>query len=114
MDSLYKDLTHWASRIVEIAGVVAIVLGILLATIQYFRRHDDGAYRQYRSSIGRSILLGLEFLVAADIINTVTLEVSLRSLALLAGIILIRTFLSFTIELEIEGHWPWNRPQAGG
>jgi uncharacterized membrane protein len=64
----------------------------------------------FRTDLGRSILLGLEFLVAADIIATVALKPTLESLAVLAGIVLIRTFLSFSLEVEIEGRWPWQRP----
>ena len=62
--------------------------------------------------MGRSILLCLEFLVAADIINTVAIEPTLESLAVLAGIVIIRTFLSFSLEVEIEGRWPWQRATA--
>ena len=64
-------------------------------------------YKQLRSNLGRSILLGLELLVAGDIINTVAVEPTLASLAVLAGIVLIRTFLSVSLEVEIEGRWPW-------
>ena len=63
----------------------------------------------FRSSLGRAILLGLEFLVAADIINTVAVTPTLLSVAVLAGIVIIRTFLSFSLEVEIEGRWPWQR-----
>jgi uncharacterized membrane protein len=66
-------------------------------------------FQRYRADVGRSILLGLEFLVAADIINTVAIDPSLESLAVLAGIVLIRTFLSFALEVEIEGQLPWQR-----
>ncbi|EIM25625.1 Protein of unknown function (DUF1622) [Microvirga lotononidis] len=59
--------------------------------------------------MGRAILLGLEFLVAADIINTVAIEPTIQSLLILGGIVLIRTFLSFSLEVEIEGRWPWER-----
>lgn len=65
------------------------------------------AYKALRSNLGRSILLGLELLVAADIINTVAVQPTLESIAVLAGIVAIRTFLSFSLELEIEGKWPW-------
>lgn len=67
----------------------------------------------FRSNLGRSILLGLEFLVAADIINTVAVEPSVQSLIVLAGIVLIRTFLSFSLEVEITGRWPWQRRASG-
>lgn len=69
----------------------------------------DEAVASFRSSLGRAILLGLEFLVAADIINTVAVTPTLLSIAVLAGIVIIRTFLSFSLEVEIEGRWPWDR-----
>jgi uncharacterized membrane protein len=70
----------------------------------------DVQYRQFRRSLGRSILLGLEFLVAGDIISTVAVDPTYRSVGVLAIVVAIRTFLSLELELEIEGHWPWQRP----
>ena len=69
----------------------------------------QSAYPGYRSNIGRGILLGLELLVGADIIATITAPLTVTSVGLLAGIVLIRTFLSFSLETEIEGCWPWQR-----
>src|SRR2546421_4989713 len=66
-------------------------------------------YDAYKIRIGRSLLLGLEVLVAADIVKTIALELTLMSLGVLAGLVLIRTFLSWTLVLEIEGRWPWQR-----
>ena len=105
---------HWIARAIEIAGIAVIVIGAVAATVTYLRQGGSiGAagepHDQYRSSMGRSILLGLEFLVAADIIGTVAIEPTLNSLAVLAGIVLIRTFLSFSLEVEIEGRWPWQK-----
>lgn len=107
-------LLHWTTRAIEVFGILAIVVGIVAATIRYMRERSISApgsdpYRTYRSSIGRAILLGLELLVAADIINTVAIEPSLESLAVLAGIVAIRTFLSFSLEVEIDGRWPWQK-----
>jgi uncharacterized membrane protein len=74
------------------------------------RRHRfRSLYHHYRRGLGRAILLGLEFLVAADIIRTVTVDMSLESLAALALLILLRTFLSIALEVETEGQWPWDR-----
>jgi len=70
------------------------------------------AFRRYRANLGRGILLGLELLVAADIIGTVAVTPSFENLAVLALIVLIRTFLSFSLEVEIEGRWPWQRRAA--
>ena len=114
MDLDLVTILHWTTRAIEVFGIVAIVVGIVGATFRYLRDRatptvGDDAYRTYRSSIGRSILLGLELLVAADIINTVAIEPSLESLAVLAGIVAIRTFLSFSLEVEIDGKWPWQK-----
>ena len=68
-----------------------------------------GNYDRYRIRIGRSLLLGLELLVAADIVKTIAIELTFTSLGLLAGLVLVRTFLSWTLVLEIEGRWPWAR-----
>jgi uncharacterized membrane protein len=105
---------------VEVAGVAIIVIGAIIATLQFLGdlRSPGGApdaYRAYRNGVGRSILLGLELLVAADIIRTVAVSPSFASVGILASIVLIRTFLSMTLELEITGRWPWQRdvPRAG-
>lgn len=108
------DIARTVTRVVELVGLTIIALGafgtLLLFLVRMARREDAGdAVARFRSSLGRAILLGLEFLVAADIINTVAVEQTLRSVAVLAGIVAIRTFLSFSLELEIEGRWPWQR-----
>lgn len=106
---------HWVTRVVEIAGTAIIVVGafgslvLFLAGLVRRSSEREALIAAFRSSLGRSILLGLEFLVAADIINTVAVEPTIQSLLVLAGIVLIRTFLSFSLEVEIEGRWPWQR-----
>jgi uncharacterized membrane protein len=102
------------AKIIELVGVAIIVGGIILAAVNYLWSgvvsHDwQRAYEQFRSNLGRGILLGLELLVGADIISTITSPLTVESVGLLAGIILIRTFLSFALETEIEGCWPWRR-----
>jgi len=98
------------------AGVAVIALGALISAAGVIPRLKTGqAYLAFRQQLGRSILLGLELLVAADIIRTVAVTPDARSVAVLAGIVLIRTFLSFSLELEITGYWPWQKnrhPQA--
>ena len=98
----------------ELVGVAIILGGIILATLMFLldgARTGDwrSAYPRYRSDIGRGILLGLELLVGADIISTITAPLTFESVALLAAIVAIRTFLSFSLETEIEGCWPWQR-----
>src|SRR5260370_42465038 len=78
-------------------------------TVRWNRREGGGAYDFFRRRLGRAILLGLEFLVAADIIRTVAVTPSAESVAVLAGIVLIRTFLSFSRQLEMKGAWPWQQ-----
>jgi uncharacterized membrane protein len=102
------------ATLLELAGVAIIVVGVLNAGFTYVRsglmRKDwRSAYEQCRSNLGRGILLGLELLVGADIIATITAPLTAQSVGLLGGIVLIRTFLSFSLETEIEGCWPWRR-----
>jgi uncharacterized membrane protein len=95
---------------IEIFGVLIIVAGIIWSTYRTARQSaDERDYDQYKIRIGRSLLLGLEVLVAADIIKTIATELTFTSLGLLAGLVLVRTFLSWTLVLEIEGRWPWQR-----
>jgi uncharacterized membrane protein len=105
------QIIHAITGVVEVAGIAVILAGAVVAAWLFardLRRAGAGrAYKSLRSNLGRSILLGLELLVAADIIDTVAIEPTLESLAVLAGIVLIRTFLSFSLEVEIEGRWPW-------
>jgi uncharacterized membrane protein len=101
-------------------GVGVMVIGLVVALLMYLSRlakrdrDPQDLYRQARVSAGRSILMGLELLVAGDIIRTVAVSPSFRSVGVLAVIVLIRTFLSFTLEMEISGRWPWqtDRSQA--
>jgi uncharacterized membrane protein len=105
---------EWITSGLEAAGIAAIVLGVLVTTAVFLR---DGlraggsgweeAYERYRADLGRAILLGLELLVAADIVGTVAAPLDLRSVGALGLIVLIRTFLSFSLEVEIKGRWPW-------
>jgi uncharacterized membrane protein len=95
---------------IEIFGVLVIVAGIVWSGRYILKAASR--YDGYRISIGRSLLLGLEILVAADIVKTIAIELTFTSLGLLAGLVLVRTFLSWTLTLEIEGRWPWQREPA--
>ena len=102
------------AKLLEMGGVAIILGGVLLATIWFVRaglssRDWRLSYEQYRANLGRGILLGLELLVGADIIGTITAPLTFESVGLLAIIVMIRTFLSFSLETEIEGCWPWQR-----
>lgn len=115
MDILGENLLHLITRAIEWAGIAVIVLGLVWGTARFVWRVRVGQsdpFRHYRADVGRGILLGLEFLVAADIIATVAIEPTLQSLAVLACIVAIRTFLSLSLEVEITGRWPWRQPHA--
>lgn len=119
--STQPDLVDSVLRVIiaaiELLGVAVVVAAAIVATVNYLKGGLSsgtwGTYFQsYRSTLGRGILLGLEFLIAADIIRTVTLSPTLDSLIVLAGIVIVRTFLSLSLEVEIEGRWPW-QPAKG-
>lgn len=101
------------AKILELVGVAIILGGVALASGRFVvdgrRTNWATAYARYRSNLGRGILLGLELLVGADIIATITAPLTFSSVGLLGAIIVIRTFLSFSLETEIEGCWPWQR-----
>ncbi|MUN64802.1 DUF1622 domain-containing protein [Kocuria sediminis] len=110
----FLGILESVGKAVDVAGVVAIVLGAVLATLIAVGAllrggAGEGVYHRYRQGLGRSILLGLELLVAADIIRTVAVTPTFQSVGVLAVIVLIRTFLSFSLELEITGRWPWQK-----
>lgn len=108
----FQQVIELVGKIVDGAGVAAIVLGAVAATAlaaRHLLQRRPSAYSAYRRFLGRSILLGLELLVAADIIRTVAVTPTLENVAVLAFIVLIRTFLSFSLELEISGRWPWQK-----
>ena len=99
-------------EIVDAVGVIAIVIGVAYAIVDAGLRglrRQRPIYSRFRRVLGRAILLGLELLVAADIIKTVAVTPTLESVAVLGIIVLIRTFLSWTLELEISGRWPWQK-----
>lgn len=108
----FGQFVHGAQRAAEIAGIVVILAGALVAAAFFFRALYAGkpfldAYESLRGNLGRAILIGLELLVAADIIGTVAVSPTLQKVTILAIIVLIRTFLSFSLEVEIHGRWPW-------
>lgn len=114
----FRTLVEIAGRSMEAAGIAVIVIGAVAATIKYLgtgkarRLGPNQAYTRYRTEVAMAILLGLEFLVAGDIINTVVIDPSFASVGVLAAIVAIRTFLSFELTLEIEGRWPWQPPRT--
>ena len=116
----FQESMELAGKAVDAAGVVAIVVGAVVATllaayaVLRYRRRGHETYETYRRRLGHSILLGLELLVAADIIRTVAVTPTFKSVGVLAIIVVIRTFLSWSLELEITGRWPWQKAPAAG
>jgi len=106
---------EWAALGIEILGAVVIVAGVLRVaitrgTVRLLLKFDEpGAYESYKHQMGRSLLLGLEFLVAGDVVRTVALDPTLGNVAVLGLLVLVRTFLSWSLTVEIEGRWPWQR-----
>ncbi len=111
----FNEAMEDIAKCFEVAGVAVLVVGFVLgfvhAGITYVRGSERaGIYRTMRSFVGRTILLSLEILVAADLIRTVAVDPSLENVASLAVIVLIRTVLSFSLDVEIEGRLPWRAP----
>ena len=108
----YNDVIEKIGMAIDAAGVAVIVVGAVIAfavcAVRLSRRERD-VYRSFRQRLGQTILLGLELLVAGDIVRTVAASPTLTSVAILAAIVAIRTFLSFSLEVEISGRWPWQK-----
>jgi len=106
----FYEVIETVGKAIDGVGVAVIAVGALISAAGVIPRLKTGsAYRVFREQLGRTILLGLEFLVAADIIRTVAVTPDARSVAVLGGIVLIRTFLSFSLQLEVTGYWPWQK-----
>ncbi len=95
---------------IEVLAVLIILVGIIYGIGRYFlhqKQQVTNAYKHFKDQIGKALLLGLEFLVAADIIRTVALSPTFQNIAMLGVLVFIRTFLSWSLVVEIEGRWPW-------
>ncbi len=107
----FTEIISIAGYTIEAVGVLVVVIGSCISSFTFIRTNRSLAagiaYQTYRRQLGRSIILGLEFLIAGDIIRTVVVANTLENVAILGLIILIRSFLSVTLHLEIEGRWPW-------
>ena len=106
------EVVRMSTLVLEMAGLAIIMTAVALSTAVFLMRVRNDSfesnYRGYRANLGRGILIGLELLIAADILKSVVIDPTLNGLAVLGGIVLIRTFLSFSLEVEINGHWPWH------
>jgi uncharacterized membrane protein len=116
VEATFHLVIEWAALAIELLAVAVIVSAVVMlalrrGTVRYlFQMSKPGAFESYRLQLGKALLLGLELLVAADIVRTVALAPTLANIAVLAVLILIRTFLSWAMIVEIEGHWPWQAP----
>ena len=118
-----EDMEHFhawigmAAHFIEALAVVIMVGFIMVGTVTWIfntQKLGEKTYEHYRKTLGKALLVGLELLVAADIIRTVVLEPTLMSLAVLGLLVLVRTALGWTLTIEVEGHWPWQAGNKAG
>jgi uncharacterized membrane protein len=114
----FDQSIKWVAVGIESIAIGIIVAGALITTVIFLVRVVkegglDDCYRRFRSDFGKAVLLGLEFLIASDIVGTVAIGPTFRDLGVLALLVVIRTFLSFSLELEITGRWPWQKSTEG-
>ena len=113
-----EQFRHWIELVAQ--GIEALAVGIMTCFILVgtagglisYAKKNPGAYTRFRVVLGRTLQIGLELLVAADIIHTVSTPLALGNLELLSGLVLVRTFLGWTLSVEVEGHWPWQREKT--
>ena len=106
-----RDIALWTSEVLDITAFAVILIAVAISTavflVRVARTGFLANYRDYRANLGRGILIGLEILIAADILKSVVVDPTLQGIAVLGGIVAIRTFLSISLDVEINGHWPW-------
>lgn len=107
------ELARHIAEIIEVLAIVVIAVGVVFAItsglFDWFRHGPESGFETFKRLIARGLLIGLDLLIAADVIKTVTLEGTIESALVLGLLVVIRTFLSWTLVLEVEGHWPWQR-----
>lgn len=115
-----EQIAEYVAGVIEIVGVAILAVGAVVVLIQFLLEmagvsgSKQEAYRRLRRNFGKAILLGLEFLVAGDIISTITIQPTYQSVGVLGLVVLIRTFLSFSLEVELNGRWPWQSKKSKG
>jgi uncharacterized membrane protein len=106
-----RDIALWTSEVLDVTAFAVILVAVAISTAAFIvgvvRTGFLANYRDYRANLGRGILIGLEILIAADILKSVVVDPTLQGIAVLGGIVAIRTFLSISLDVEINGHWPW-------
>ncbi len=115
MNEFVRPIAEWCAAGIELFGLAIIILfaaaSLIMGANLLIKGHaKEETFKKVRQMLGHGILLGLEFLVAADIIHTVAVELTFESVGVLALVVIIRTFLSFTLDLELTGRWPWQKP----
>lgn len=119
MDMIHRAIT-WTALGIELLAVAVITAAVLFlafrrGTVRYLLHLEEpGSYERYKHQLAKALLLGLELLVAADIVRTVALEPTLNNVAILGLLVVIRTFLSWSMAVEIDGRWPWRRRLRNG
>ena len=115
---IIHHVIEWIALGIELLAVAVIVSAVIIlairrGTIRYlFHLGEPGAYESYKHILARALLLGLELLVAADVVRTVALDPTLANIAILGVLVVVRTVLSWSMSVEVEGHWPWARPRS--
>ena len=107
-----REWIEFAAQGIEALAVAVMVFFIIIGTTRWIfhsLKKIEGGYERYRVVLGKTLLVGLELMVAADIIRTVALDLTLSSITLLGGIVIVRTFLGWTLSMEVEGRWPWQK-----
>jgi uncharacterized membrane protein len=111
-DRPMRDIALWTSEALDITAFAVILIAVAVSTAVFVVRVWQSGflanYREYRANLGRGILVGLEILIAADILKSVVVDPTLQGILVLGGIVVIRTFLSISLDVEINGHWPWD------
>jgi uncharacterized membrane protein len=108
-----RDAIEWAALAIEVFGAIVIVVGVVKVALNRVTLRDllqlgkPDSYESYKHQLGKSLLMGLEFLVAADVVRTVALDPTLINVAILGLLVIVRTFLSWSLTVEIDGRWPW-------
>jgi uncharacterized membrane protein len=110
-----REWVEWSSQGIQALAVVIIIVSIIFGSVRFLlqlsKRFTD-PYRAYKELLGRSLLLSLEFLVAADVIRTVLLDLTAKGMEILGALVVVRTFLSLSLTVELEGHWPWRSSEV--
>jgi uncharacterized membrane protein len=115
VESIARALMEGSALLIEILAVAVIVIAVVFGTARYLlhlNRRKPDAYEAYKTHLVKALLLGLEFLVAADIVRTVALDATLTNVAILGALVVVRTFLSWSLVVEMEGRWPWQVARA--